>query len=235
MYKHTWLFLAIVALGLSPILFACGPAATETVSPVSTATSTPVRTPDATPPPDEAQAAADAAQQDLAARLEVPADQIRLVSVEAVEWPDTSLGCPEPGMNYAQVIVPGYLIVLEAGGKQYEYHTGDGNIILCQDTAGEDAEPTELPLEAAALVQSAREDLSQRIGVPEDQMTVQLVEAVEWRDTSLGCPEPGMQYLQVITPGYRIQLVVDGQVYEYHTDDERAVYCEPPIPPTPQS
>jgi hypothetical protein len=47
---------------------------------------------------------------------------VRVISVEARDWPDASLGCPKPGMMYAQVITPGFLIVLEAGGRRLEYH-----------------------------------------------------------------------------------------------------------------
>lgn len=230
MYKRTWLFVAIVALSLSLIVAACGPAATtETDSPIVT----PEGPPAATPLPDEEQEAVEAARQALAQRLDIAADEIELVRIEAVEWPDTSLGCPEPGMSYAQVITPGYRIILQAGGEAYEYHTGGGNVVLCQDSDRGEGEATSLPPEVAGLIQLARQDLSQRVGVPEEEITVQLVEAVEWRDSSLGCPEPGLEYLQVITPGYRIRLVADGEVYEYHTDDERIVYCEPPIPATP--
>jgi hypothetical protein len=73
--------------------------------------------------------------EDLARRLELPISEILLISVEAVDWPDTSLGCPQPGMAYAQVITPGYLIVLEATGKAYEYHTDeDSSVVLCQQS-----------------------------------------------------------------------------------------------------
>lgn len=34
-----------------------------------------------------------------------------------------SLGCPQPGMVYAEVLTPGYLILLEANNDEYEYHT----------------------------------------------------------------------------------------------------------------
>lgn len=60
---------------------------------------------------------------DLAARLDIPTDQVTVVSVEFVQWRDSSLGCPQPGMVYAQVITPGYRIVLEAEGILFEYHT----------------------------------------------------------------------------------------------------------------
>jgi hypothetical protein len=62
-------------------------------------------------------------------------DEIEVVSAEAVEWPDAALGCPQGDMMYAQVITPGYQIVLEADGEEYDFHTessAEGQIILCQ-------------------------------------------------------------------------------------------------------
>jgi hypothetical protein len=62
-------------------------------------------------------------------------DEIEVVSAEAVEWPDAALGCPQGGMMYAQVITPGYQIVLEADGEEYDFHTessAEGQIILCR-------------------------------------------------------------------------------------------------------
>jgi hypothetical protein len=54
-----------------------------------------------------------------------------LVAAEYTDWPDTSLGNAQPGMFYAQVITPGFKIILEAGGAQYEYHTDlAGNFTL---------------------------------------------------------------------------------------------------------
>jgi len=65
-------------------------------------------------------------------------DQIEVVSIEAVEWRDASLGCPQPGYMYAQVITPGYLIVLQADNQTYEYHTDSkSNVVLCQNNQTE--------------------------------------------------------------------------------------------------
>lgn len=74
--------------------------------------------------PTGAEKAVAAAVADLAERLGIKADQVAVIAAESVEWRDASLGCPQPGMMYAQVITPGYLIVLEAGGTQYPYHAG---------------------------------------------------------------------------------------------------------------
>lgn len=72
---------------------------------------------------------------DLAQRLSISTDQISLVEAIEVEWSDSSLDCPQPGMEYLQVITPGYRILLEANGIQYEYHSNrDTYIIFCDNT-----------------------------------------------------------------------------------------------------
>jgi len=86
-----------------------------------------------TPEPAAHQLAA-RARDDLARKLGIPLDQIIVSSAQAVTWPDSSLGCPEPGMAYAQVLTSGYLILLEAGGKIYEYHANSGTyVFFCEN------------------------------------------------------------------------------------------------------
>jgi len=50
----------------------------------------------------------------------VSAASIEVVSAVAGDWPDGSLGCPEPGKSYTQVLVPGYLVILSVGGTEVE-------------------------------------------------------------------------------------------------------------------
>jgi hypothetical protein len=53
------------------------------------------------------------------------------VSAQLIEWPDSCLGMALPGVACSQVVTPGYLIVLEANGVQFEYHTNaDGSVIV---------------------------------------------------------------------------------------------------------
>ena len=72
------------------------------------------------------------AKGDLARRLGVGVEEVTLVSAEAVEWPDASLGNPQQGMVYAQVITPGYKIILSAGGQEYEYHSDQERVVLVE-------------------------------------------------------------------------------------------------------
>jgi hypothetical protein len=46
-----------------------------------------------------------------------------LVEAEAVLWPDACLDAAEPGEICAQVVTPGYRIIIERGGQPTEYHT----------------------------------------------------------------------------------------------------------------
>lgn len=91
---------------------------------------TPTTTTPSLAPSDEA--VVEAAIDDLAEHLEVPASDIALVSFERVTWNDGSLGCPEPGMAYTQALVDGSRTVLEADGVTYAYHAGrDDDPFLC--------------------------------------------------------------------------------------------------------
>ena len=73
------------------------------------------------------------ARRDLAAQLSVEVESIAVVSSEAEQWPDACLGAAKPGTVCAQVITPGFKIVLESGGKQYEYHTDNGTRAVLLD------------------------------------------------------------------------------------------------------
>jgi hypothetical protein len=70
----------------------------------------------------------------LTQELGVADSAITLISITAVDWPDASLGCPEPGMMYAAVITPGYELVFDVSGQEYRVHTADypgGPQVVC--------------------------------------------------------------------------------------------------------
>ena len=72
-----------------------------------------------------------AALADLSARLDVKIEAIAVVSAEFVEWPDSCLGVVREGSFCAEVITPGFKIVLEHAGVQTEYHTDTaGNLAI---------------------------------------------------------------------------------------------------------
>lgn len=76
----------------------------------------------------------DAARAHLATRLGVAEGAIVLDSLDARAWADTSLGCPQPGRFYAQVVTSGFRLVLSAGSARYTYHTNDWLAIPCSSS-----------------------------------------------------------------------------------------------------
>ena len=73
--------------------------------------------------------------QDLAIRLNLDPGLITIIDVQSVTWPDSSLGCSQEGMMYAQVEMDGYLIRLAANSQIYEYHTDKRqNVTFCENT-----------------------------------------------------------------------------------------------------
>jgi len=136
--------LAVLLLACQPVLLTPESDADETAEQAAEATPTareepaqePVGEPERAAMTDTEQAIAKRAMDDLASELGIDAEQVTLMEMEAVEWPDASLGCPQPDMMYAQVITPGYRILLEANDERFTYHTDDspdGQIILCEN------------------------------------------------------------------------------------------------------
>jgi hypothetical protein len=83
-----------------------------------------------------------------------------------------------------------------------------------------------------SLIETAKADLAQRLSISVDDIVVLEATSVTWPDASLGCPQEGMAYAQVLTPGYLIRLQVQEQEFEYHASKgTTVVYCENPMPP----
>ena len=87
-----------------------------------------------------------------------------------------------------------------------------------------------IPTKLQPLADKAADILAKELDVPADKVQILEIEAVQWSDASLGCPEPGMMYAQMITPGYRARARVNGQDYLVHMDEKgRGVSCSPDI------
>jgi hypothetical protein len=72
-------------------------------------------------------------REDVIRRSGADPTTVRLVRDEGVTWNDGSRGCPRPGEVYTQAIVPGYWIVFEVAGRQFDYRSDSrGNFRLCE-------------------------------------------------------------------------------------------------------
>jgi hypothetical protein len=65
------------------------------------------------------------AREDLANRLNIQPASIQIIVLEKVVWPDTCLGAPKQSNCGVKVDVPGYKVIFQVLGQNYEYHTGE--------------------------------------------------------------------------------------------------------------
>jgi hypothetical protein len=63
---------------------------------------------------------------DLAQRLGVAIESVVVSSTRPVTWRSGALGCPDPGMNYTQALVPGTVIYLKVDNTIHAYHARYG-------------------------------------------------------------------------------------------------------------
>lgn len=71
----------------------------------------------------------------LSHEAHVPRDSIAGVSQDEMTWPNSCLGCPKAGESCAQVLTPGYRVVLRVADATYEFHTNLGGVArLCSQS-----------------------------------------------------------------------------------------------------
>jgi hypothetical protein len=76
------------------------------------------------------QSLVDLARVSLSQRLDVALEAVTVKEIEETQFPDASLGVPEPDTVYAQILTPGYAIRLAVGGEIYEYRASDERLVF---------------------------------------------------------------------------------------------------------
>ncbi len=174
------------------------------------------------------EAAARLAVDTLSEKLSVGPESIEVVHVSIMDWPDSSLGCPRPGFEYLQVITRGSVVLLQADQKTYRVHIGNDQAIVCE-TALKSASARRPKALAGQylqdLMQTAKKDLAQRLGLAPAEISISMVESMTWPDSALGCPAPEGDYIEADVRGFRITLDHNGQSFRYHTNQQRVIPC----------
>lgn len=181
----------------------------------------------AAPLTDSERAAAQVAIDTLAAELGVGRDQVFVDTVRAVEWRDSSLGCPKPGVAYLDVISPGHRVLLRVDGQVHAVHEAGNRAFVCVQTKAMGGITPQRDLSFGPQMVAARKDLAGRLGVSEREILFLSGEGETWNDGSLGCPEPGVMYTQAQVRGWVLTFGHDGRTYTYHTDLDRTIPCPP--------
>ncbi len=181
----------------------------------------------AEPLTDVERAAAQVAIEALATELGVPKDQVLVDTVRDVEWRDSSLGCPKPGVAYLSVITPGHRVTLRVDRQVHVVHEADNRAFVCVQTKAMGGITPQRDLSFGPQMVAARKDLASRLGVSEREVLFLSGEGKTWNDGSLGCPEPGVMYTQAQVHGWVLKFGHRQQVFTYHTDLNRTIPCPP--------
>ena len=179
------------------------------------------------------------AREALSRQLGRAVDGAAIVDVVAVSWPDSSMGCPKPGMIYSQVLLSGHLVHLRVSDVVYAVHVGAGEAVVCGPDASADGGSRRQPRPSKTdahvttvalglrLAEQARTALASRLDVPRSRVTIDSYRAMTWPDASLGCPRVGEPLSPQPTKGFLIQLRVGRREYPFHSDLTRVVECPP--------
>lgn len=68
------------------------------------------------------------------------------------------------------------------------------------------------------LIEAAARDLNVQTDVPVDEIKLISAVAVTWPNGGLGCPEEGMNYIDMLVEGMLVTLGAGGKEFTYHTD-----------------
>lgn len=167
------------------------------------------------------------AKKTLSEKFGVDASELELISVKAVEWRGSGVQCQDSPEG---PVVAGYAVRLKIGTNCFEVRVADEEARICGFRGKSQLmTPGTIEPELQDEVKAATVDLAARIKTTPAKVEILEAVSVVWRDSSMGCPKPGMDYLQVLTPGVRIRMRFGLHVFEYHGAAGRAPqYCEHP-------
>ena len=170
---------------------------------------------------------AELAVETLAEHLNIPIASIEVDTVRAVDWPNSAVGCPEPDRAYLDVITPGHKVTLRVDGVLHFVHEAKGRAMVCESKKSVSPVTPQFDLVWGQQAVDARADLAARLGLQPSQVRVVGAKSWTWRDTAMGCPQPGVEIEPGTVAGYKIELRAGSRNYTYHTDLERLIPCPP--------
>jgi hypothetical protein len=158
--------------------------------------------------------------------MSLPITEVTLVSLEAQDFNNSSLGCPEAGMAYQQVITPGHRVIVEAEGRRFDVRVAGKHGRICRNSKHQNLESiSDRQTTTTTMTDAARSDLAGLLDVATANISVLDIRPYDGQNLPIGCtPKCDESDPQC---GYMIGLFHDGRRYDYHADDENVAACPP--------
>ena len=148
-------------------------------------------------------------------RTPVSREELTNLRIRSIQWPDSSLGCAEPGVEYLQKVVQGYLVNYNVAEEFYSVNVGDGRAIVCDRVNDFMLERKQRADSVIRSHRTARLDLAEKLMVDPELVKMNKIKVETWADSSLGCPQPGQQYKAGPIEGLKINMTCRDKKYEY--------------------
>jgi hypothetical protein len=133
-------------------------------------------------------------------------------------------------------MIDGFKVILQAGDKQYEVHTGGGRALICGGpTAAQKLSPNDVVKPALDAAGRARRHLAATLGLTPADVIVKVVHP--WRPDDGVCEPPAGTTARGVT--YFVELARGAKTYRYRAMTDAAWPCaaegrvRDPRPPSP--
>ncbi len=151
------------------------------------------------------------ARQAVADALGIDQTETRVVNTEFQAFTDGSLDCPQHGAAYAQVITPGYRVLVEANGRRFDVRVAGFAGHICYRRKPS-RNPSPGPQE---LGEAARADLALRLGTSPETVTILGLRRLTPGATLPGCGEVCASAALPASCGMAVQLRTAERDIEY--------------------
>jgi hypothetical protein len=135
-------------------------------------------------------------------------EDITLLSSQKTEWDNTCLNLPNEGEPCTTEPVKGFTLFYQNFGHIYEVHS---------DKAAQNIRVTQTMTEFLSPTDLAIKMLTAQLQIPTDQILMQTVEEVVWRDSCLEI-RSAQVCVPVDIPGFRIVLEAKETRFEFHSN-----------------
>jgi hypothetical protein len=167
--------------------------------------------------------AAALARRTLAGKLSVPIERIKVVTVSPAEWRDSSLGCPERGMMYTQVLTPGYKVTLRDADREHVVHVAGSYAVICGSQGESKLSPATLISASLKAGDAVRAAIAARLSV--EPARVRIVSTRPARSDSRPCPAAPQEPSGT---AFIVDAQAETRTFRYYTDDAVTVSCDEP-------
>jgi hypothetical protein len=155
------------------------------------------------------------ARQTVARALGIDPAGVRVISSEPRDFPDASLDCRQPDTAYAQVITPGFRVLVEASGRRFDVRVAGTAGSICYRRKPRTETPADEDTKPRQLGEAAREDLALRLGVPLETVTVTGLRRLTPGDTLPGCEEVCAANSPPSVCGVSVQMRAGDRNFDY--------------------